>query len=178
MSILCLRSWPEAMEHHIQLRGSGRNCTQTRIAYSLLKVRRKLSSSCPLHTHPLTIAADFYRYDLTAGCEIFLRKSTMREAFSRWRQSKRWSSRGHGRTPHGHGFQDQASIAAEQPVRAHLEARLGGATWTAAAAGMRAAATPGVPRGRQLPGRRLLFSLCFMLFFFPAAAAPADDPQV
>jgi hypothetical protein len=49
ISMPCLRSWPEAMEHHIQLRGSGRNSTQTRIAYSVLKLRRKLSSSCPLH---------------------------------------------------------------------------------------------------------------------------------
>jgi hypothetical protein len=67
--MLCLRSWPEAMEHHIQLRGSGRNCTKTRIAYTLLKLRWKLSRTCPLHTHPLTIAVDSYRNDLTIGCE-------------------------------------------------------------------------------------------------------------
>jgi hypothetical protein len=83
VSMLRLRSWPEAMEHHIQLRGSGRNSTKTRIAYSLLKLRRKFSSSCPLHTHPLTIVVDSYKNNLTPGCEIFMRKSTMREAFSR-----------------------------------------------------------------------------------------------
>jgi hypothetical protein len=32
------RSWPCAMKHHIQLRGSGRNSSQTQIAYNAMKL--------------------------------------------------------------------------------------------------------------------------------------------